>query len=265
MEVFRLQPRCFHHPPLAQKLMRSNLRRPTILAAILWIATTVGWTSPLKAQDPSSILSVLGKFVSGFTGGAAYLAPVGAIRGHELKSSGLQEVGLYFRNPSLDLLVGFDLLTGVKAKEESLEIRGSIMALPSLTVAGSVPFVRVPGGVTTSAGVTLGLSHLHDMRTIIPQSSAPSRAIQVNGDGFHGGVNFSLAKEIGPSMGIFVTDAVRYTRLPSLDWKEGANSIVPPARWPGTLQFWTNTIRIGVGIARAQKKDADDPKKNTGT
>jgi hypothetical protein len=221
-----------------------------LLTGVLLAGWLVGSPRLLHAQDPANLLSVVGSFVRGFTAGSGYVAPLGFVRSDVLKESGeVQEVGLYFRNPSLDLTIGFDMLTGLAAEEESLDLRGSIMSLPSITAHHTL---KVPARIPHSSavvGVTLGLSQLRDMRAVIPQDAAAYRAVQVGGSGYHVGVNVGLSRTIGNGVGVYVNNSFRYTRFPSLDWQEGTASLVPPVGWPLSMELWSGTVRIGLTVA----------------
>jgi hypothetical protein len=65
-------------------------------------------------------------------------------------------------------------------------------------------------------------------------------------------MNLGLSRSIGPQIGIYVNNTVRYTRFPSLDWREGTTSLVPPVGWPTSMDLWSGTVRLGIGIAAAR-------------
>jgi hypothetical protein len=220
------------------------------LTRVLLAGWLVGSPHLLHAQDPANLFSVVGGFVKGFTAGSGYVAPLGFVSSDVLEESGeVQEIGVYFRNPSLDLTIGFDMLTGLAAKEESLDLRGSITALPSITAHHVLPLpARLPRSWAV-VGVTLGLSQLRDMRAVIPQDAAANRSIQVGGNGYHLGVNVGLSRTIGNGIGVYVNNSFRYIRFPSLDWQEGTTSLVPPVGWPLSMDLWSGTVRIGLTVA----------------
>jgi hypothetical protein len=224
--------------------------RVRLLSTVLLAGWLVGSPRLLHAQDAASLVSVLGNFVRGFSAGGAHVAPLGFVRSDVLKERGeVQEIGVYFRNPSLDLTIGFDMLTGLAAREESLDLRGSIMSLPSITVHQDIPLPAAVPVRSAVVGVTLGLSQLRDMRAVIPNEAAAFRPVQVGGSGYHMGLNVGFSRQVVRGVGVFVNNSVRYTRFPSLDWQEGTTSLVPPPGWPLSMDLWSSTIRIGVGVA----------------
>jgi hypothetical protein len=205
--------------------------------------------SELHAQDPTSIFTALGKFVSGFKGAEVFFSPAGSIRSDELKERGeLQQIGVVLDNPKLGITVGFDMLSGFEAKEESLNLRGSIIALPTVEKRIDLDLPRV-GNVlpTTTLGFGLGLSQLQDVRTEIPQTLTAARAVKANGSGYHVEASASVGVSFGDVL-MYVGNSLRYTRFPSIDWIE-EKSIVPPAGWPTSMDLLTSTVRIGIVVA----------------
>lgn len=203
---------------------------------------------PAHAQDATSLFTTLGKFVSGFDAGVVFFAPAGFLRSDVLEErSELQQVGIALRNPDLDITVGFDLLNGFRAEEESLDLRGSVTALPTISTYYDTTLPVVANVVpSTSLSVGIGLSQLQDARATLRQASGADRAVKVAGSGYHVGVGLAFGASFG-NIGLYVENSLRYTRLPSLDWTED-KSIVPPPGWPTSIDFWTGTLRVGVGL-----------------
>jgi hypothetical protein len=202
----------------------------------------------VQAQDPANLFATLGKFVSGFDAGIVYLAPAGFIHSDVLEERGeLQQVGVSLRNPKAGINVGFDLMTGWRAKEESLDLRGAIAALPTISTHFSTAFPRV-GNVlpSTSLSLGIGLSQLQDARATLPQTTGTNQTVKVSGSGYHAGAGLLFGVSFG-DVAFHVENAFRYTRFPSLDWNN-EKLIVPPAGWPTSMDMWTGTIRIGVLI-----------------
>jgi hypothetical protein len=200
------------------------------------------------AQDAASILATLGKFVSGFDAGVVFVAPAGFIHSDVLAERGeLQQVGIALRNPEVGITVGFDVLTGFQAKEESLDLRAAVTALPTISTF-HVTRLRDIRGVTPSAtfGFGVGLSQLQDARATLPQAAGADRTVKLGGTGYHAGASAAFGASVG-SVGVYVENSFRYTRFPSLDWIDD-KSIAPPAGWPTSMDFWTGTVRVGVGI-----------------
>jgi hypothetical protein len=203
---------------------------------------------PAHTQDAASIFTSLGKFVSGFDAGVVFVAPAGFIRSDVLEKRGeLQQVGVALRNPKLGINVGFDVLTGFQAKEESLDLRGAVTALPTITKYFDT-VLPSSAHITPSAtlGFGIGLSQLQDARAILPQPTGSDRSVKLTGSGYHFGASLAFGASFG-DVGLYVENSFRYTRFPSLDWTED-KSIVPPAGWPTSMDFWTGTLRIGIGI-----------------
>ena len=206
--------------------------------------------APLRAQaqDPASLFATLGKFVSGFDAGVVYVAPTGFIHSDVLEERGeLQQVGIAVRNPKASINVGFDLLTGWRAKEESLDLRGAVAALPTISTYFDTVLPRV-GDVlpSTSLSLGIGLSQLQDARATLPQTTGANQTVKVAGSGYHVGAGLLFGVSFG-DVAFHVENAFRYTRFPSVDWT-GDKLVVPPAGWPTSMDLWTGTLRIGVLI-----------------
>ena len=205
-----------------------------------------------RAQDAASILGTLGKFVSGFESGVVFVAPTGFMYSDVLEERGeLQQVGIALRNPKVGVTVGFDVLTGFRAQEESLDLRGSITALPTISTFYDT-YQHPVGSVlpTTTLGLGVGLSQLQDVRAALPQATGSDRAVRASGNGYHANVSLALGFSFG-TVGFYVENSLRYTRFPSLDWTD-EKSFVPPAGWPTSMDLWTGTLRIGVGIGTSK-------------
>lgn len=227
------------------KVSSTSWRRGFPLA--LGALCLLGAPRPASAQDAASILATLGKFVSGFDAGVVFIAPAGFIHSDVLEERGeLQQVGIALRNPKAGINVGFDILTGIQATEESLDLRGSITALPTISAYYSTALPEVGAVVpSTSLSFGIGLSQLQDARATIPASAA-DRAVKLGGSGYHAGMTLAFGASFG-DVGLYLENSLRYTRFPSLDWTED-KSIVPPAGWPTSMDLWTGTLRLGVGI-----------------
>ncbi|HEX6039691.1 hypothetical protein [Longimicrobium sp.] len=217
---------------------------------IVLLATIVQFLAPRpsQAQEAASIFTTLGKFASGFDAGLVFFAPTGFIHSDALKGNGdLQQLGFALNNPDLGITVGFDILTGFEAEDESLDIRGSIHALPTVSKHYDVVLPSF-GSITpsTSLGLGIGLSQLHDFRATVAQSPESAQVLKVTGTGYHVGTSLAVGLSFG-SAGFFIENSVRYTRFPSLDWT-GDKLIPPPAGGPASMDLWTSTLRIGFGI-----------------
>ncbi len=213
--------------------------------AVLCLVATA---RPVLAQDAASILGTLGKFVSGFEAGEVFVAPTGFMHSDVLEERGdLQQIGIALRNPKVGVTVGFDILTGFQAQEESLHLRGAITALPTISTFYHT-YLRPVGNVlpTTTLGFGIGLSQLQDVRAPLPQVAGPDRAVKVSGSGYHANGSLAFGLSFG-TVGVYAENSLRYTRFPSLDWAE-EKSFVPPPGWPTSMDMWTGTLRIGVGI-----------------
>ncbi|HEU4883735.1 MAG TPA: hypothetical protein VFT45_15865 [Longimicrobium sp.] len=213
----------------------------------------LGVPTAASAQDAASIFTTLGKFASGFNAGEVFIAPIGFVESDVLEEKGeLQQIGLVLNNPNLGITVGFDLLTGFAAKEESLDLRGAITALPTVSTYYNVDLSNtVP--VTGTLGLGIGLSQLQDVRATLGQAAGADRAIKVSGTGYHMGGTLLFGLSFG-SAAVHVGSSIRYTRFPSLDWTED-KAFVPPAGWPVSMDFWTGTVRVGVAIGVRRQLD----------
>lgn len=208
-----------------------------------------------RAQDLASIFTTLGRFVSGFDAGVVYFAPAGFLRSAVLEERGeLQQIGLELRNPKIGINVGFDVLNGFRAEEESLDLRGSVTSLPTISTFYETQLSSTAKPVLPSTTLSLGvgLSQLQDARATLPLTTG-ERIVKLGGSGYHVGAGLSFDVSFG-DVGLFLENSLRYTRFPSLDWTED-KSVVPPAGWPTSMDFWTGTLRIGVMLgARSDER-----------
>ncbi len=228
---------------------RVRSRRTQILPAMLVAVATLGFPRAALAQD-LGIFEVIGKFVASFKAASAFYAPLGGVISSDAlrEEGGLTQIGFFMRRPDIDVGIGLDVTNGFTARDEALDLRGSIRALPTLTKFFDRP-VLIHRSVPTflNVGVSAGASQLANGRSQI-LDPAGDRAIEVKGNGFHLGLSVGLSFSVG-SFGGYVDGSFRYTDFASLDWREGSKSIVPPSGWPLTMDMWTGVIRLGMGFA----------------
>lgn len=231
---------------------RRSSRLATSLAAVSLLSA-----QPTQAQDISAIDGLL-KFAGGFSAGAVFYAPTGLIESEVLEvRDALQQIGLLLRNNDYDLSIGADLTSGFTAEEPSLDMRGSIRALPTITRFFETRFGAFNQPMQLNLGLNVGLSQLDGVRSQIRELTPPDRAIELHGNGFHTGAGVGLSTSFG-TFGPFIEASARYHTFGSLDWREGGKSFVPPEGWPLTMSLWTGVLRIGIGIAGPAPNDGDD-------
>lgn len=226
--------------------LRAAGNRSVVVVALLGLCLGCS-ARKTHAQNATDIFTTLGKFASGFNAATVFFAPAGFIRSDALQESGeLQQVGVVLNNQKLHVTVGFDMLSGFEAKESSLNLRGSIVGLPTVSKFYDLDLPTVSGVLPgASVGLGVGLSQLQDVRARIPQSPA-DRSVKANGNGYHVEANASIGLSFG-AVAVYLNNSLRYTRFPSLDWTED-KSIVPPIGWPTSMDLWTGTLRIGLAI-----------------
>ncbi|HEV2734865.1 MAG TPA: hypothetical protein VGV85_08490, partial [Longimicrobiaceae bacterium] len=106
--------------------------RVRLVPVLVASALVGGSVERAEAQD-LGIFTTFGTFVSGFTDVSAFYAPAGFIQSDVLRERGeLQEIGIIAENKKAGLIVGFDILTGFGAKQPGLDLRGSVVALPTI-------------------------------------------------------------------------------------------------------------------------------------
>jgi hypothetical protein len=227
-----------------------SLHKETRVWLIRILAVTAlfgGFVERAEAQDPS-IFTTFGNFVSGFTDVSGFVAPAGFIRSDVLRERGsLLEIGIIARNQRAGLLVGFDILTGFGAKQPGLDLRGSVVALPTImTTHEEDLYIRHAPPLIANIGFGLGLSQIQNGRTQVPQSPGVDRALELGGNGYHAGVTYGISTTIS-GIGVFIDGSYRYTNFPSLEWREAGKAVAPPVGWPTSMGLRAGTIRIGIG------------------
>ncbi len=205
-------------------------------------------------------LDKLSKFFSGFTSVRAYYAPLGDLWSDAIEAERqIQEFGVAFMSQDVPLMLSADVVTGFTGSEASLDLRGGLRSLPTVTwlSGGFLPCQPSESVLITYAlGIGAGLSQLQDVRTARP-GLVSSDALEATGGGFHG----SLHADIGVSIqgfSIQVQTALKHHYVPSIDWKAEGKSVVPPVDWPLDLSATVGTLRVAVSLLVGSGGDDED-------
>lgn len=216
---------------------------PSRLVALLALLSLSVAPERAAAQSPTDLFKVLGEIVDAWDHASGSFAVGGFASGDALRTPSdgvLREVSLMLVDDDAEISVGVDVLTGFEATDESLSFTGSIRGLPSFTKYFSFP---AAASSQLNVGLTVGLSQLWNARAI---AAAPERLFEVSSTGVHAGASLGGSFAVG-TFGFFVEGAVRHTHFPTLDWKTGKDSVVPPVGWPLSIGLVTGVLRFGIG------------------
>lgn len=157
----------------------------------------------------------------------------------------------------LELGLGTSFMTGFRAEEETLDLRGAMRAFPSISVYVSMPEWLDKENVVPYAGLNFGLLELWNAQ-IYGRSGDENDRIEhgVSGETFEMGVTAGLAFEFAASNSFFVEGGVRRRKFASLDYSltDGDPSI--PELWP--LELDASGWLVALGFQFELNKEDDE-------
>ena len=135
----------------------------------------------------------------------------------------------------LELAFGADYMTGFVAREPTLDLRGSLRGLPTLSVYAAPPLEYY--GYSVYIGVTVGFVQLWNANGFDPEN----RQYGIDGNTFQLGGSFGLYTPIG----LFVEAAYRNRNFRSVqyDLPGGVDSL--PQGWPRSMDMSVVQISLG--------------------
>ena len=137
----------------------------------------------------------------------------------------------------LELALGTGYLRGFSAREESLDLRGSVRSVPTIGVYASRPGAFGSDRVLPYVGATIGLSELWNVQAY----DLEGKEYSVKGSTYDFGVLTGVAVDAGALDGLFLEGVYRYRNFASVDW---SGDRVPP-RWPRGIDLTGIFISAG--------------------
>lgn len=140
----------------------------------------------------------------------------------------------------LELAFGADYLTGFVAKERTLDLRGSLRGLPTLSAYATPPLQW--GAFGPYLGLNVGFVQLWNVQGYDPDGAQ----YDLDGDTFQ----FGLAAGIYHDSGFFLEGAYRNRNFRSIRWGLPGGVDAVPARWPRSLDLSAFLINFGFQFGR---------------
>lgn len=140
---------------------------------------------------------------------------------------------------SFELGLGFDYLKGFGAKEPTLDLRGALRSLPTVSGYASAPAWH---GLSLYGGVSTGFVQLWNARGYDPNGTP----YPVGGETVQIGGSLGVYQQIG----IFVEVSRHYREIRSLEWTLPAGTTALPPNWPRSLDLTGNFITVGYQFGR---------------
>ena len=137
----------------------------------------------------------------------------------------------------LELALGTGYVRGFRAKEPSIDLRGSVRAAPTAGVYASHLMAIDSGAVVPFVGVQVGMSELWNVQAY--DEAGDEYAIE--GSTYELGASAGLAIDRGPLDGLFAEASYRHRRFPSIDW-DGDH--VEPG-WPREIDLSAWFLSVG--------------------
>lgn len=153
----------------------------------------------------------------------------------------------------LELGLGTGYLRGFRAREESLDLHGSMRSFPVVSAYASLPEIAGRARLQPYAGLSVGASQLWNARGYDPQGTV----FGVEGETLEFGATAGVF--VTPLGGLFLEGAYRVRRFESITWElpEAAEERLPPD-WPRSLgaSGWTVSLGWQFRFRDAAKQEA---------
>jgi hypothetical protein len=149
----------------------------------------------------------------------------------------------------LELGLGTGYLRGFRAREESLDLRGSLRSFPVVSAYATLPEVKGLARIQPYAGLSVGVSSLWNARGY----DARGTVFGVEGETLDFGATGGVY--VTPLGGLFVEGAYRVRRFESVTWDlPAAAEERLPAGWPRSLDASGWTMSLGWQFRFDRKK-----------
>jgi hypothetical protein len=141
----------------------------------------------------------------------------------------------------LELALGTSYLQGFRAREETLDFRGAVRSVPTLSVYTTYLRDMGLGKVQPFVGLSFGLTELWNAQAYDPSGTRYT----LRGNTYDQGVAAGLLLNIGTISGPFIETSYRSRKFFSLDWgfPSGVQSV--PEGWPRELNLNTWLVSVG--------------------
>jgi opacity protein-like surface antigen len=140
----------------------------------------------------------------------------------------------------LELGLGTGYMRGFRAREESLDLHGSMRSFPVVSAYATFPEIERLARIEPYAGLSVGGSQLWNARGYDPEGTV----FGVEGETLDFGATAGLF--LTPLGGLFVEGAYRVRRFESVTWElpESAGERLP-SNWPRSLDASGWTLSLG--------------------
>jgi hypothetical protein len=153
-----------------------------------------------------------------------------------------------------ELGLGASYLRGFQAQEPTLDLRGSLRALPTISLYGSHTRPFGTDLVSSYLGLNFGLLELWHAQGYAPGGERWNVRAQT----FELGATSGVYLNRGPFSGLFVEGTYRLRRFPTLEWTAAGGEPLPPA-WPRSLDFSGPLFSVGWQFSLRDDRPPADP------
>jgi hypothetical protein len=154
-----------------------------------------------------------------------------------------------------ELGLGASYLRGFEAREPSLDLRGSLRALPTISLYGSTPRAFGTDLVSSYLGLNFGLLELWHAQAYDPGGERWSVRAQT----FELGTTAGIYLNRGPFSGLFFEGSYRLRRFPTIEWSPASAQALPP-EWPRSLDFSGPLFNLGWQFSVGREAPSADPR-----
>ena len=151
----------------------------------------------------------------------------------------------------VELALGYGQMSGFRAADPDIDLRGAVRSLPSVAAYASREMPLALGFEEIYVGVHTGFLQMHGMRAYDPDGLE----YEMGGETFEFGVSFGLYNRSG----FFVEPSYRLRYFPSIDWTlpEGVDAL--PEGWPRALNLSGPSVAVGYQFAIGGGDDDEEP------
>lgn len=154
----------------------------------------------------------------------------------------------------LELGLGTGYLRGFRAREESLDLHGSMRSFPVVSAYATFPEIERLARIEPYAGLSVGSGQLWNARGYDPEGTV----FALEGETLEFGATAGLY--LTPLRGLFVEGVYRVRRFESITWElpEAAEERLPP-NWPRSLDATGWTLSVGWQFRFRDSEKKEDP------
>jgi hypothetical protein len=153
-----------------------------------------------------------------------------------------------------ELGLGASYVRGFQAVEPSLDLRGSLRALPTISLYGSHPRPFGTDLLSSYLGLNFGLLELWHAQAY----TAAGERWSVRGQTFELGSTAGVYLNRGPLSGLFAEGSYRVRRFPTVEWSPAVAQPLPAA-WPRSMDFSGPLFAVGWQFSLREDAPSVDP------